>query len=270
MKEKFFVALMIVVSCNFNLANAEQPAAETYREILQSETFYVEFKDKWGIRILANDKGVRMERMHYTFESGSMIWFNPLGAIFASSEDKNPEVMYKDGKFYNFVEKTKANVCEEKDLESENLDPRHGWNTIKRKLALPDALTVFAPNDIYNVKTSAVNTPVFHESFKKIFDGKNLDCDRYICEMKTLDGGEAAQLVYDILYKDGKIFMAETFISRGGKNYPLGILEDVDIRQHIPKSTFTIYKNTKLYAAGAGDIYDLLETPKLIGTAEDI
>lgn len=268
-KKIFAAALILAMNFSFDSANAEQPAANSYRKMFSAGYFYVEFKDEWGTRILASEGDTRMERMRYDFEHSSAIWLNPLGGIF-SREEKNPEVMYKDGKFYHFVEKNKANVCEKKFLNHENIDPRQGWNTISQKLALPDELAIFCQNDPFRQKSSAISEPTLKESLKKNLNGKEYDCDRYVCEIKTVAGGEAAQLVYDAVYRDGEIFRVESYIFRNGKSYPVNTLMIELIQEKIPEGTFKIYKGTKLFAAGMGDMDDLLENPKLIGTLETL
>lgn len=270
MLKKFIATIFLLSSIlNFGTAVAEQSAAKEYREFFRDEIFYLEFKDKWGTRILASENGTRMERMNYTFEHGAMTWLNPLGALFGGTGDKNPEVMYRDGKFYHFVSKRKANVCAEKNLRDENLNPQEGWNKIQLKLAVPDELAVFCWNDSYRAKSPAVNEPKFSESLKRIFDGKEYDCDRYVSTVKTIDGRESARLIYDMFYKDGQLFRAELYIKQNNTDYPVSTLEDIKILRDIPPDTFKIYKGTKLYAAGTGDIDDLLENPKEIGTMGD-
>ncbi len=265
MVSKFLIALIALIVLGINNCNAEQSAAETYRKIFRDGNFYVEYKDKWGTRILAGKNGTRVERMRYEFESGAIAMLNPLGMIFGG-EDKNPKIMYRDGKFYNFVEKDKANVCAEKNLQAENLDPRQGWNKISQKLALPDELAIFYWKDKFRWNTPSIVAPTFQKSFTKNIDGKNYDCDRYTCEVKTAAGGDVANLIYDAIYKDGQLFRVESYILRNGNEYPLNILQIKKIQAEIPKGTFKIYKGTKIYAAGTGDINDLLEKPVQIGT----
>lgn len=268
MREKIIVMFLLSILSS-GIVYAEQTAAEEYRTMFQDGNFYLEFKDKWGTRIIASKNGTRMERMNYTFEHGAMAWLNPLGAIFGGTGDKNPEVMYKNGKYYYFVAKNKANVCSEENLQNENLDPRQGWNKISQKLSVPNELAVFFWNDPYRSKSPALSAPKFSESLKKTLNDKQYDCDRYICGIKELDGHETAQLVYDMLYKDGQLFRAETYILRNNVEYPVGALDITKIQRDIPEGTFKIYKGTRLYAAGTGDIDDLLEKPKEIGAMED-
>ena len=265
----FLSAIIFFANLFFVIAKAEQPAAQEYRKIFASGNFYVEFKDKWGTRILAAKNNMRMERMRYDFESGAGIWFNPLAGLF-QQEDKNPEVIYKNGKFYHFVESKKANVCDEKNLRGENMDPRQGWNVISQKLALPDELAIFFWNDSYRLKSSAIDAPIFVESTKKILGGKEFDCDRYICKIKNLSGEEKAQLIFDAFYSEGKIFRVETSIFRNQNFYPVNVLSVKKIQSEIPEGTFKIEKGTKIFAAGTGDINDLLEQPTSLGTVDSL
>ena len=266
----FIIVAIFFAGLNITTVRAEQPAAENYRKMFRSGNFYIEFKDKWGVRILAGANGRRMERMRYDFESGGMEWLNPLGAVFMGGEDKTPEVFYKDGKFYHFIDKDTANVCDEKDLNSENLDPRQGWNTIAAKLALPDELAVFYWNDPFRAKSPAIAEPRFQKSFKKKFKGNDYDCDQYVCRIKNVSGSVAAYLVYDMIYNNGNLFRIESYIYRNKKAYLINALELKKIQSEIPENTFKISKNTKLYSAGIGDINDLLERPVQVGTLEDL
>ena len=269
MCRKILIALVALISLSFGTCNAEQAAAETYRKIFHDGNFYVEYKDKWGTRILAGKNGTRVGRMHYEFQSGAIAMLNPIGMLFGGGESKNPEVMYREGKFYHFVAKDKANVCAEKNLRAENLDPRQGWNAISQRLALPDELAIFFWEDKLRWRSASMNAPTFQESLQKNISGKNYDCDRYTCEIKTLSGGDVAKLIYDAIYKDGQLFRVESYILRNGNEYSLNVLQIKKIQAEIPKGSFKIYKNTKIYAAGVGDINDLLENPVQIGTLEE-
>ena len=263
-KKIFSIPLLFLILMNVNYCSAEQPVAEDYKKMFRAGNFYVEFKDKWGLRILAGCNGVRLERMRYDFENGGIGLLNPLGMIFGG-EEKNPEIMYRSGNFYHFVEKDKVNVCAEKNLRAENLDPRQGWNKISQKLALPDELAIFFWQDKFRWNTPSIAAPDFQKSFTKNISGKSYDCDRYTCEVKTAAGGDIAVLIYDAIYKDGQLFRVESYISRNGNDYPLNVLQIKKIQSEIPKGAFKIYKNTKIYAAGNGDINDLLEKPVQIG-----
>lgn len=274
--KKFFltIALLFAVS-NFGTANAEQATAETYRKIFQSGNFYIEFKDKWGTRILAAENGVRMERMSYKYERGNMIWLNPLGAIFGGGENKNPEIMYKDKKYFQFIGKNKANYCPEDKINAENINPRSGWNKIPKKLALPDELAIFCWNDPpFSIKNSEISAPIFQESYKKIIkinrQDIECDCDLYACELNGPKN--SGILYYELAYNtEGNLVIAKSYINRNGAEYDLNTLEVIKIQSEIPEGVFQIDEaNISCYAPGMGNIEDLLENPEFAGTMKEI
>ena len=274
MKKLFFTAALIFGILNFGTANAEQPAAEKYREIFQSGNFYLKFKDKWGERILTAENGVRMERMSYKYERGNMIWLNPLGAIFGGKENKNPEIMYKDGKYFQFIGKNQANYCPEDKINSESINPRSGWDKIPQKLALPDELAVFRWDDApFKVRNSQIAAPTFQESYKKIFklNGKDIECecDLYACELNGAKN--SGVLYYELAYAGGELVRAKRYISRNGNEYNLNVLEIVKIQSETPEGTFSVdEKNIQCYAPRMGDMNDLLENQESVGTMKDI
>ena len=85
-KIALMIFLLMMMICN--TVAAEQDAAQEYREIFGSGNFYLEFKSKWGTRIIASQNGTRMERMNYTFENGALTWLNPLGALFGGTGNR--------------------------------------------------------------------------------------------------------------------------------------------------------------------------------------
>ena len=275
MKKLFLTAALLFSVLNFGTANAEQPAAETYREIFQSGNFYIKFKDKWGERILSAENGVRMERMSYKYERGNMVWLNPLGAMFGGKENKNPEIMYKDGKYFQFIGKNQANYCAEKDIYSENINPRSGWDKIPQKLALPDELAVFRWDDApFKVRNFQIPSPTFQESYKKTLKVNRqdieCDCDLYACELNGAKN--SGVLYYELAYNpEGELVIAKSYVNRNGKDYDLNILEIVEIKSETPKDIFSVDKeNIQCYAPRMGDMDDLLENPQFAGTMKDI
>ena len=264
MKKLFLTAALIFGVFNFGTANAEQPAAETYRQIFQSDNFYLKFKDKWGERILSAENGVRQERMSYKYERGNMVWLNPLGAIFGGKENKNPEIMYKDGIYFQFIGKNQANYCSEKDMNSENINPRSGWDKIPQKLALPDELAVFRWDDApFKMRNSQIPAPTFQESYKKTLKVNRqdieCDCDLYACELNGAKN--SGVLYYELAYNPaGELVIAKSYVNRNGKDYDLNVLEIVEIKSETPKDTFSIVKeNIQCYEPRTGDMNDLLE-----------
>ena len=247
---------------------AENQAAETYRKIFETDIFYLKLKDKWGRRILASDGEMRLERMNTSI--GNMAYLNPLGTLFGGGEDKFPELICKDNVYYKFIEDNQALVCTQEDLLNENLDPRQGWNTVKQKLALPDELSVLYPEDPFATKSPLLTEPQFVESFQKSVEGKVYDCDRYARQVKSASGEVGAQIIYELFYLENKLVRADTLVERNGTQYPVHSMTIEAISATIPEDAFEFKKNIKLFAAGIGDMSDLLEKPKQLGAFENL
>lgn len=263
-------ALIAALSLSAATAGAEQSAANEYRTMFRSGNFYVEYKDNYTVRIIGETDGKRMERTKYESSMSWMAMLNPLGMLFGGSGPKHPEVLHKDGKYYQFTEKNKATVCDDSQLNDENLDPRQGWGNISQKLALPAELAVFYWEDPYRQKSAALAAPTEIWSGKKTAEGKEYDCDRYASRLLSASGSDEAQYVYDMLYENGVLKMIQSYVKRGNDEYPINTLSIKKIEGNVPENLFKIPKGTKIYAAGTGDMNDLLEQPAQIGVMEGL
>lgn len=250
------LTLSVFVTCVF----AEQPVANEYREMFKSGNFYVEYKDEWTTRILVAKNDIRMEHTEYNGAPGWLAIFNPLGALFAD-KSKYPTTMYQHGKYYQFTTKNKANMVTWDQLKNENLDPKQGWNAVQQKLALPDELAVFYWWDPYRKNSRTIGAPQFSESVKKKFKDKEYDCDIYVSTAKPASGTTAAQINYQMLYEQGKLVQINTVVLKNGEEYKVNELKIKEIRANIPENGIKIAKNTDVYAAGIGDMNDLIEQP---------
>lgn len=56
------IVVFLLSILSSGIVYAEQTAAEEYRTMFQDGNFYLEFKDKWGTRIIAEKNGTRMKR----------------------------------------------------------------------------------------------------------------------------------------------------------------------------------------------------------------
>lgn len=255
------LSLWIILISN---AFAEQSIANEYRKIFHSGNFYVEFKDNYTNRAIAESDGKRMERTLY---SGTKIVMalNPLGALLGGSEAKNPEVMYENGKYYQFIEKNMALMLPEEQINDENLDPRQGWSSIRQKLALPNELSMFFWEDPYRDKSNSIAKPKFIGSSQKLLNNKEYDCDKYVAVIKNIAGNSESKIIYDMVYDNGHLIEVHSYIFENNTEYPINVLKVKKIESVIPKGAFKIANNTKIYAAGVGDIDDLLERPIQVG-----
>ena len=266
MKKLLLATLLTVLM--ISTVSAEQLKAEEYRQMLSSGNFYVEYEDKHVKKIVAQENERRMARTALSgAQSATVSVLNPLGALFSSGVNKYPEYMYSNGRYYKFAEKDTAFMLEEARLGDDNLNPAEGWQTIERSLSLPDELAVFNWNDRFHKVSAALNEPVFVESMIKTVDGREYDCDRY--EATTVKR-KSARIIFDMLYRDGELVMAISSIGVGDREYEINKLSIKKISPAVDKNDFKVDAKAKVYAAGAGDMNDLLETPVLLGRLEEI
>ncbi|MBR3624175.1 MAG: hypothetical protein IKN43_12605 [Selenomonadaceae bacterium] len=268
MKKRLLTAALIL-SLSSSIAGAEQNAAENYRQIFASGDFYVEYQDNYTKRVIGEKNGKRMERTVYS-GAGLATAFNPLGALFGGGTTKYPEVMYKDGKFYQFQSDDKAIVCDKADLAYENLNPKEGWNGIERKLALPTELAVFFWEDPYREKNSVIGKPSATWSGKKKIEDKEYDCDRYASLITRASGKGESYYVYEMLYEKGELTIARSYVKTGDEEHLINEVKIKKISGNMPDNLFKISKKTKVYAAGKGDMDDLLENPAEVEQMEGI
>ena len=272
MKRSLFLLAWIFAAFSLSMASAEQSKAEEYRQIFSSGSFYVEYEDNNVKRIIAEKDGKRMSRTALNGRYATIVSvLNPLGALFQSGNIKYPEFMHFNGKYYKFAEKDYATMLEDNRIDEENLNPKEGWSTIDKSLSLPDELAVFCWNDSYHKVSKAVSTPVFANSIKKTVDGKEYDCDRYEAIVKATSGRKGATIVYDLIYDNkGNLIMAQSAIFANGREYEINKVTVKKILRDIPENEFKVYEKAKVYAAGVGDMNDLLENPVLIGNFNDM
>ena len=265
--KKFLLTALLMLFVTSTVA-AEQSKATEYRQIFSSGQFYVEYEDRNVKKIIAQENERRMARTALSgAQSATVSVLNPLGALFSSGNNRYPEFMYSNGRYYKFAEKDTAFMLPSDRLDDDNLNPREGWQTIDRALSLPDELAVFYWNDPFHKVSSAINEPKFISSQKKTVDGKEYDCDRY--EATTVKR-KGTRIIFDMLYKDGELAMALSSIGVEAREYEINRLTIKKLSGTVDKNDFKVDAKAKVYAAGAGDMNDLLETPVLLGRLEEI
>lgn len=269
MRKKLIMLCLSLCCLGPCAAQAENPAAQDLKNIFRSGQFYVEYKDDYNVRVMGEKNGARMERTSYGTSLSWVASLNPLGNLFGGRAPKNPEVMYRAGTYYQFVEPDKAFVCSADELAEENLDPRMGWNKVRSKLALPLELAPLYWQDPYAPYAKSLTEPQFLASSKVALGGKTYEADRYSSTIRTSDGGEA-KYIYELLYLDGHLAQARSFVQSGNQERAVNTLEIKAVGGTWPQELFRLEKKTKLYAAGRGDMNDLLEEPVQIGMLEGI
>ena len=263
--------LTLIILMTTSTAQAEQPQAQVYRQILSSGNFYVEYDDNNVKRIVAQENNRRMARTNLggTYRAIVSV-LNPLGNFFASENEKFPEFMYANGKYFKFLEKDFALMLRAEQLADENLNPAEGWGTIYESLSLPNELAVFNWHDRFHKVPDALSEPIFVASMKKSVGGTDYDCDRYESKIKNADGTPAATVVFDMCYAGGTLALAQSALLSGGREYEINRLVVKKILPSVPNGGFKLNGNEKVYAAGTGDMNDLLENPPFVGRLRDV
>ncbi len=232
-------------------AYAEQPAAEQYREMFKSGNFFVEYKDSYSTRVLGGRDTARMERTKYSVGGFSLF----------SKADTRPDTLYEHGKYYQFTDKNKAIVQSWDRLQDENLNPRQGWNSIQQRLALPDELAVFCWWDPYRKNSAAFTAPSYRESTQVTIKNKVYDCDVYSTNAVSKGGTVKGRIDYCMYYDAGKLTRIVTKAYKDDVEYKVNDLQIKRLSADIPEGEFKIPTDTKVYAAGVGDMDDLLDNP---------
>lgn len=265
------ISITAVIFLSTATAYAEQPQAEIYRRILASETFYVEYDSDNVKRIIAQDGDRRMARTNLGGTYRALVSvLNPIGNFLANEYEKFPEFMYANGRYFKFLEEDFVLMLRAEQLYDKNLNIAQGWSTIYESLSLPNELAVFNWHDKFHRIPDALSEPIFVTSMKKSVDGKEYDCDRYEIQVTNADGGKAAVVVFDLCYAKGELVLAQSSLLANGREYAINRLVVKKILPNIPSGGFKLSGKEKVYAAGIGDMDDLLENPAFVGRLDEL
>ena len=83
-------------------------------------------------------------------------------------------------------------------------------------------------------------------------------------------GNQSATIIFDLCYVNGELALAQSALSTNGKEYAINSLVVKRILPDIPGGDFKLSGKEKVYAAGFGDMNDLLENPPFIGRLNEI
>lgn len=253
MVKKSLAALTLALCAAAGSALAEQPAANEYREIFRSGTFYVEYSDKYFVSTLAAQNNMRMKKSAFKLSGAA--------SLFANGKKSYPDFLYRDGKYYKFDSKKSATMALWNQLNDPNIDPKGGWNGIQNTLAVPEELAPLCPYDAYRGASNAMIAPVYVESGKKTVDKKDYDYDLYTVKMKNQAGGTLAEVHYVYCYEQGKLALIEKLFLQNGQESRLNSFKVKELSGEIPAKTFDMPAGLKVYAVGIGDMNDLIEQP---------
>ena len=264
---KKLLALTLAFSTFTASALAEQPKAAEYKQIMSSGNYYVEYELDTVKKCLAVKDGKRMDYTIYTSMGNPFLSAIPiigLASFFIKSDTKEPSALYADGKYYQFQGKKKAVMAYYNQLDDENLDPNEAWSSVRYRLALPEELVVFAPNDEFNFFTG-FKAPHYIGSGQTTGNKDILDYDKYSLAEKSKACGVLFEKIFYMYYKEGALQQIKTFIKYGNNEEQL--IKTMKLKQitgELPENALKIPDGCKVYAAGIGDMDDLLEKQVLV------
>ena len=276
MKEKIMSATLAlsIMAGSMGTVFAENPKAEEYRQMFANGTYYIDYDMNDAVRkALAVNDGKRMDYTILMVRNPALstaLAFIPvvgLAGMFIKETKKDPTALYQDNKYYQFINKKEARVATPAELQDENLDPTEAWSSVPLRLALPEGLVVLAPNDPFN-KIANYKVPTFVES-GTITDGKNtFDYDTYKVPITGATGNVLADKIFYLYYdnKNGDLKRVITRFKEPGSSMEQTITE-LKIRKitnELPENSLKMPGGTKVYAAGLGDMDDLLDRNVLV------
>ena len=252
-------------------AFAEQPKIQEYRNILNSGKYYVEYELDSVEKNLAVENHKRMDYTVYK-KGGNMALaglglINPVFALGAliKTKEQVPTALYQEGKFYQFFSKKKAIMAIWNQLDDLNLDPTESWNTIKQKLALPEELAIIAPNEEYNQHLKGETPAKLIESGEALVNGKPQVYDKYLTTVVNRQGKTILEKTYFFYYVKGELDTVKSYIQAANDiERPYRTLKLKKISAEIPENALKIPEGCKVYAAGVGDMDDLIDNPALV------
>lgn len=276
MKEKVLSAALAlsIMAGSVGTAFAENPKAEEYRKLFASGTYYIDYDMNDSVRkALAVSDGKRMDYTIITRRNAALstaLAFIPvigIAGMFVKETKKDPTALYQDNKYYQFIGKKEARVATSAELKDENLDPTEAWNSVPLRLALPEGFVMLAPNDPFN-KIANYTVPAFVES-GTITDGKNtFDYDTYKVPVQGATGNVLADKIFYLYYdnKKGELKRVITRFKEPGSSMEQTISEFKirTITGELPENALKMPGGTKVYAAGLGDMDDLLDRNVLV------
>lgn len=250
---KSLLMSFILLMAGQGIGFAENPAADYYRNILQSGRFYLQYTYK-----PCDDKGkfvkvpllgdFETKRYVYAYD-GVRVGTDDWDGRFAGNTKKYAKPFrYMNGNYYfigGYKEKKDAmsllpglNTSGKKykalkaimmtaedfadfdinkvDVKNKNIKWVKGLNSAHEALPLPEELSVLCPDALANSKYN-IDVPQYVESSETIIKGKTYDCDRYITIYTDEAGNLMDEIAYDLLYLEGRLAMSRKYSVQNGE-----------------------------------------------------
>lgn len=270
--KKFISAGLAVSMLNTcGLVFAEQSKAEEYRNILQGDTFCVEYEDSMQKASIAEQGKKRIYYSAGISDNGGfpiMAIFNPFALFGGGTPKKEPYALFDDGKYYQFKGNKTVIMATRDQIKDPNLDPKEAWDTVRVRLSLPASLRPLVRADRFNDRFNSVPDPIFSESgVEKDKKGKEFEFDKYVTTVKNSNGKVLWEKAYYLYYLDGEITRVKMTnrVGDSTNEFVESELQNVKILAELPeKIKVEIPKGNKVYSAGLGDMDDLLDQSPLL------
>lgn len=255
--------------------SAEQPAAEKYRQLINSGKFFLEYSSKIDF-IDRNSKSAREAVENWetygecqiACNNGEKISCARDNTTFSKKRVYAPSFLYKDGMLYQFKNKKKA-------IRYENAE-------VVNELKLPAFFSALLPNnpnvaDILGggIPNSTENSAWLESGTENIF-GQNFSYDKYKVNFLDSNGNDINQnpninlsstftFYYDssgeLKYvKQEGLSAKMTAFDSFGKTY----ISIDKFTSEIPSGIFDFPKGCKVYRANTGTLNDLLGNEELV------
>ena len=260
MKKKGILATAAVLGCLLSgTVSAEQPAAQTYRTMLQQGTFYLEYQRDNMNYVLQEQGGERQAKL-----KGN-----------GKKDNWQTEAIFKNQAYYKYQLDGKNDSylrLPAEKMGSTLLNATEHWETVKAKLALPDELMAFDWADKFSTHAASQAQPTYTGTSQRTVDAVTYDCDQYVSEIHTQANTVSGKIAYNMLYQSGKLAKVQEILLYQGKEIPVDTVTIVQLTDQIPQGSFTFGKPVKVYAAGQGDLNEHLgnevEVDQLGGAAK--
>lgn len=280
MKMKKILAVLAASMAMAATASAEQPEAQTYRDLLQNDDYCIRYQLDGRTKYLVAKRGEQAclgqsVMVHNKAKGGGSSLFGAVIAI-ATAMSQREEWMtlaYKDEKgyyrrFFGRIEDGAPKAVYYRFLPKERagdpaLDPEEHWGWVTQDaFRYSDALDVL---DWKQNQAPSLTEPVFSTTMQKTIDKESYTCDRYLSSVKTAAGTEDGQVAYDLLYQDGTLKRAQqSYIDAAKKEKVLADVKIISI-DRAKDADFKVIEKGKIYKAGTGDLDDMIDSLKELG-----
>lgn len=272
------VSAMITASYSPPPVFAENVKAEELREIINSNHYYIEYEvnKKEDKRALAVDGALKKSFDCEGRRSSTLLRFIPIVGFFAKGSLKlTPEVYYDSNNYYQFVDKKKVLRASPEEMQDPYINPNQEWNTVPLRITLPEEFGMFTGDK--DIK--------FVESGEKIIDekkGKKFTFDKYVKNIRNVNGANIAKKVYIVYYDDknelssistlsvyfnedaGQIFANDEDKKSDEQIYDIQKIKINKFTRELPNKIMEFPSGCKVYGPGLGDMNELLEMPPLL------